>query len=125
MDMLLQRLLHEDERRRIGDGDDGSRRAFVRFDFSMGLFFNLSTSIVGMLKMVILHPPAPCAPRRAHVPRFVLSRLSPSTYLPVRLGGQTPCGLAREVVRPWARCLSWQALGLVGDITPGDGGCDR
>jgi hypothetical protein len=66
VDMLLQRLLHEDERRRIRDRDDGSRRALIRFDFGVGLLFNVSAAVVGMLKMA---------------PNFVLSRLSPSTYL--------------------------------------------
>jgi hypothetical protein len=93
VDMLLQRLLHEDERRRIGDGDDGSRGAVVRFDFSMGLFFNVSTSIVGMLKMVT---------------NFVLSRLSPLNVPSVRLGGQTPCGLAWEGARLGAHGDGWR-----------------
>jgi hypothetical protein len=45
VDMLLQRLLHEDECRRIGNRDDGSRRALVRFDSGVGLLFDVSTSI--------------------------------------------------------------------------------
>jgi len=44
------------------------------------------------------------------VTNFVLSRLSPLNVPSVRLGGQTPCGLAWEGAR----------LGA-----PGDGGCDR
>jgi len=95
VDMLLQRLLHEDECGRIGNCNDGSRCAFVRFDFGVGLLFNISAAVVGMLKLA---------------PNFVLSRLPSLTYLPVRLGGQTPCGLAWEGAR----------LGA-----PGDGGCDR
>ena len=79
MDLLLQGLLHEDECRRIGDCDDGSRRALVRFNSGVGLLFTVGTAVVGMLKTA---------------PNFVRSRLSPSTYLPVRLGGQTACGLA-------------------------------
>ena len=93
MGVLLQRVLYEDERGRIRNGDDGSRGALVGLDSGMGLLFDLSAAVVGMLKMA---------------PNFVLARLSPSTYLPVtprRPNSLRPRWMAILSI-PWERSQS-------------------
>ena len=97
--LLLQRLLHEDERGRSGHCDDRSRCAFVRADFGMGLFFDISAAVVRMLKMA---------------PNFVLGHLSASTYpFGTPRTSKFPAALFREMAR-LRQAPAWQALGSDG-----------